>query len=124
VIAALVAASSLVACRSNCATYVVTVVVEDQASGKLVCDASVRLITGAADAGGDAGQLVTPSSTPSDAEAAPSSSACQWDVVVGGGTYEIAATAPGFAAGVATLTLPTDECGTGAAPVTVLLVRP
>jgi hypothetical protein len=110
-------ALSLPACNGNCATYLVTVVVEDEASGQLICDATVTFATG------DAGLVVDGSAAPSDAEVPAASGACQWDRQVGGGTYEVTASAPGFLPGTTTLRLATDTCGSTTAPVTVVLVR-
>ena len=95
----------------------VTVFVEDQGTGKLLCDAQVSFGVG------DAGVPLDASVPPTDAEASSSPSGCQWDVVVGGGNYQVTATAPGFKPGTATLNLPPDECGSATAPVTVILVR-
>jgi hypothetical protein len=116
-LAAAVAAVALPACTGNCATYVVTVVVQDQTTGNLLCDAHVTFGVG------DAGVTLDASVAPFDAEVAPSSSVCQWDVITAGGTYEVTASAPGFATGTATLELSKDQCGTSAAPVTVVLAR-
>lgn len=117
VLVGLLGATALPACDSSCATYVVAVTVEDEATGALLCDA--RVTFGA----GDGGVVVDASTASTDAEVAATSSACQWDVVAGGGTYEVKAQAPGFKPGTATLTLSSDECGTATAPVTVILVR-
>jgi hypothetical protein len=106
-----------VSCTNDCATYVVAIVVEDDSTGDLLCDAVVTFGTG------DAGARVDASTASSDAEVPSSSSACQWDVVTLGGTYTVTASAPGFKPGTATVQLSTDECGTATAPVTVFLVR-
>ena len=105
------------ACTANCATFEVAVVVLDQATGELLCDATVVFLRG------DAGVTLTGSSPVSDAEVAASSPLCQWDTVVGGGTYGVNASAPGFDPGSATLDLPTDRCGTAGAPVTIVLTH-
>lgn len=90
---------------------------KDDTTGNLLCDAKVTFFTG------DAGQVLTPSTAASDAEVPVSSPVCQWDIVSGGGTYVVVATAPGFAQGSAKVELSSDECGSATAPVTVILVR-
>jgi hypothetical protein len=111
------AAVALNGCNPTCATYVVSIVVEDQASGNLLCDGHVRFFSG------DAGMTLDASTAYSDAEIPASSSICQWDIVVSGGSYHVTATAPGFKPGTATLQLQADECGEANAPVTIYLVR-
>jgi len=114
---ALSSALALGGCPASCATYVVAITVLDQSTGNLLCDASVTFGTG------DAGAVVDASVAPSDAEVAPTSSVCQWDVVALGGNYTVTAKAPGFAPGTASVELQADSCGTATAPVTVVLVR-
>jgi len=115
------ASLAVLACTTNCATYSVSVVVMDSTTQALVCDARVTLLPENARA--EAGVVLDASAPPSDAEAPASSSACQWYVVVGGGSYQITATAPGFTPGTATLEVPTDVCGSAPVSVTVVLVR-
>jgi hypothetical protein len=115
-LAALATASEL-ACNPVCATWVIAATVEDETTGELLCDATVTLVRG------DAGTVIDASTSSSDAEVPAMSQACQWDVVVNGGTFVIRATAPGFEPGTTTVTLPSDECGTATAPVMVVLSR-
>ncbi len=117
-ISGLALAAGVSACNSSCATYLVTVTVEDQTSGDLLCDAKVTLFGSV-----DGGQVIDASAAAMDAEVPPSSVSCQWDTVVEGGTFQIEATAPGFRPGTATLTVSKDLCGSSTAPVTVILVR-
>ena len=104
-------------CTSNCSTWVVTIFLEDQSTGDFLCNARVTFGVG------DAGTVISASVAPIDAEVPSSSSLCQWDVVVVGGNYLVTASTPGFGSAVATVTLPTDECGTATAPVKLLMVR-
>lgn len=110
-------ASPLAACDSGCVTNVLSVTVQDETTGDLLCDA--RVTFGA----GDAGVVIDGSVPSSDAEVPATSGACQWDVIVGGGTFTVSATAPGFSSGSATVSLPTDECGTNTTPIMLILER-
>ena len=71
VLVGLLGATALPACNSSCATYVVAVTVEDEATGALLCDA--RVTFGA----GDGGVVVDASTASTDAEVAATSSACR-----------------------------------------------
>ncbi len=113
---ALFAALGLTSCTSSCSTWVVTIFLMDQSTGDFLCNARVTFGVG------EAGTVID-ASVVTDAEVSPSSSVCQWDVVVVGGHYVVTASAQGFGPGVATVTLPTDECGTATAPVKLIMVR-
>jgi hypothetical protein len=114
---ALLGALGMTSCTTNCSVWLVAVFVEDHSTGDYLCDALVTFGVG------DAGAVVDASVAPTDAEVSPSSSVCQWDVVVAGGSYVVTASAPGFIRGVATVTLPSDECGAATAPVKVIMMR-
>jgi hypothetical protein len=104
-------------CTDNCANYALGIVVEDQATGNLLCNAKITFFLG------DAGIAIDGGFPVLDAEVAASSSACVWGVIVDGGNYVVSASAPGFATGSTTLMLPTDQCGDTNVQVTVYLAR-
>jgi hypothetical protein len=108
---------ALASCDPACASYVVAVMVQDQSTGNFVCDAQVTLYVG------DAGTALAPSSTLSDAEVSATSPVCQWDLVVAGGNYTVAVSAPGFEPASASVQLSSDVCGTADAPVTVIMTK-
>ena len=106
-------------CPSSCALYLVAITVQDQSTGNLLCEGTVTFgPDGAKDA-----MALDASIAPQDAEVPSGSQACQWDVVVTGGSFVINVTAPGFSPSSATVQLPKDECGATTVPVSVMVAR-
>ena len=118
-VASCLSLSASPACTSNCATYTVSVFLVDEVTGDRVCNAHVSLAT---DAGGAGDGAIAPSSPLSDAEVPVTSDVCQWDIVVGGGTYQVDVSASGFMPARATIELSSDQCGSGVGPTTIELV--
>ena len=110
------------ACTSNCASYTVSIFLVDEVTGDRVCNAQVSFASGPSDAGGGQDSSIAPSSPLSDAEVPVTSDVCQWDIVVGGGTYQVDVSASGFMPARATLELSSDQCGSGIVPTTIELV--